>query len=141
METSTFLFTIGAGIVVAVVALVLEYGFFRRKRKSERISDGSNPKLNPQPPSIQTSQALQPQPAERPQANQDKNLSQRWIDIIYETVRSFCKNQGETLHKVKSMNVQNDRAYVHIYAWRHSSLQAYDLVIDRSGDILEVKHR
>ncbi len=111
MEPSTLMITIGTGIIIVVIGLFIEYRYFQTKRDSNQPNGAAS----------------------------TANMSQKWIDTIHESAKSFCNNQGVKFHDIYSMKVANEKAHVVARAWAGSNLRVYEFVIDKGGDILEVK--
>jgi hypothetical protein len=118
MDTNTIILTVGGGLIVGVVVLFIEYGYFQNRKKQHPATATAQPGTAITPTGI---------------------LNQRWIDVIHTSAKSFCDNQGVRLQNIEKMKVENDKAYVVVRAWTGASFRHFNLVMDKAGDILEVE--
>lgn len=102
--------TIIGGVVVVVIGLFIEYGYFQ-KRKHRGVEEVSS---------------------------REGESNQAWPDAINKAIESFSKVHPNARVVIKTMKVVRHSAFITVYVFSGAT-RIYTLTVDRSGDILEVK--
>ena len=133
--------TIIGGIIVGVVVLFIEYGYFKkRKSNSPEHSGSSITEGTTKAPSTNPSNVQQPLVK-----NEEQNGALPWPNAINKAIETF-----RTLHQGKSIkivstdaNVTTASLFIAVYesssSRRLHSAKFFSLVVDKTGEILSIK--
>jgi hypothetical protein len=114
MESMGWILTIGGGIIVGLVVLIIEYGYFKNRRDDRPNEEtfGGN------------------------------NISQLWSKAIDNALQSFSKNYPNSELKIVEMRIKRGllkkRALVAIRVERLGDTNFFYLEVDKSGDVLRI---
>lgn len=108
-------------LVGGVILLYIEYGYFQKRSQVAELQRPGN------------------------------DVGSLWKDAINRAVKDFSTNHPDSTVKISSWTVTDDKARVHLFIKKKPLAPRlagrfprrsipYTLVVDRAGDILEIKH-